>query len=132
MSKRRSVLVVDTEKGPKTTKADQDGIFDWKRCFICQSGETENLQSSLQALTGDKEKPYRELSKRIIRFDTIDMLPVPLNIDRLKDGEVTLDSSLIRHEAKFHKSCKNKFGKDKLDRAVQKYEKSRNNERGIH
>ena len=53
------------------------------------------------------------------------MLPVPLDADKLK-GTAILDHSLNSHKAKFHKFCKLKFGKEKLDRAIQKYNSQKN------
>ena len=128
MLKRRSVVAVDVnvEKPPKKSKSDQnEEEIDWTRCFICQKDETERLQSSSQAMTGDKEQPYKELAKRILKFESINLLPVPIDIEKLKQGGFTLEYSLINHEAQFHKTCKNKFGKDKLERAKAKYEKAR-------
>lgn len=133
MSKRRSVVTVDVGKDPKTIKSDQDNEkIDWTRCFICQKDEAEHLQATSDAKTGDKERPYRELAKRIIKFKSIDLLPVSLDIQKLEQGELSLEDALIRHRAKFHKSCKNKFGADKLERAIKKYEKSRHSEIGTY
>ena len=41
-----------------------------------------------------------------------------LDIELLMDGHEQLPESLFRHSAKFHKSCKLKFGQVKLDRAI--------------
>ena len=129
MSKRKSIVVVDTARKISKTDQDNEEGIDWSCCFICQTEKTEKLQSTSQALTGDKEQPYRELAKRIMRFDSMEMLPVTLDLDKLKGG-VELSDSLISHGAKFHKSCKLKFAKERLEKAVRKYEKSKKTERG--
>ena len=73
MSKRRSVVTVDVGKDPKTIKSDQDNEeIDWTCCFICQKDEAEHLQATSEAKTGDKEQPYRELAKRIMKFKRTD------------------------------------------------------------
>ena len=135
MSKRRSVIIADPGgSSPKSSKRDESDCkeeekIDWSSCFICQTDTDEKLQSSSKALTADKEQAYKELAKRIAKFDSIDMLPVPLDIDKLKEG-VALGDSLIRNEANFHKSCKLKFSNDKLNKAIQKYQKSDKIDRG--
>ena len=127
MSKRRSVIIADPGgSSPKSSKRDESDCkeeekIDWSICFICQTNTDEKLQSSSKALTADKEQAYKELAKRIAKFDSIDMLPVPL--DKLKEG-VALGDSLIRNETNLHKSCKLKFSNDKLNKAIQKYQKS--------
>ena len=47
---------------------------------------------------------------------------VPLKMNELR-GKLDLGDSLTRHAAKFHKSCKLKFGNEKLDKAMNKFEK---------
>ena len=52
----------------------------------------------------------------------MNLLPVPLKMNKLR-GKLQLGDSLTCHVAKFHKSCKLKFGNEKLDKAVKKFEK---------
>ena len=51
------------------------------------------------------------------------MLPTPIDV-QLLTGSTTLGESLELNSAKFHKSCKLKFGKEKLERALKKLNKS--------
>ena len=126
-------MAVNVGKDPKTIKSEGDNEeIDWTRCFICQKDEAEHLQATSEAKTGDTEQPYRDLAKRILKFESIDLLPVSLDIRKLEQGESSLEDAFIRHRAKFHKSCKNKFGADKLERAIKKYEKQRQSEIGTY
>ena len=51
------------------------------------------------------------------------MSPVLIDIDKLRGTTETLGESLFNNSAKFHKSCKLKFGNEKLQRAMKKSQK---------
>ena len=127
MSKRRSIKLVGNN-GAKVAKADKEGEeddeeeIDWELCFICQTEESEKLQSSSDARSTSGIQAYNDLADRIIKFHSMNLLPVQLKMNKLR-GTLELGDSLIRHAAKFHKSCKLKFGKEKLEKAMKKFEK---------
>ena len=52
----------------------------------------------------------------------MNLLPVPLKLIKLR-GKLELGDSLTRHAAKFYKSCKLKFEKKKLNKAMKDFEK---------
>ena len=56
-------------------------------------------------------------------FHEINMLPVPIDIDKIA-GHADLSYSLFQHSAKFHKTCKLKFDNEKLEKSKRKCEKS--------
>ena len=45
------------------------------------------------------------------------MLPVNVRVDKLESGK-RLGESLFQNKAKYHKSCKLRFGKNKLEKAI--------------
>lgn len=141
MSKRRSIKVVG-DNGAKVAKADKEGEeddeeddeeeIDWELCFICQTEESEKLQSSSDARSTSGNQAYNDLAHRIIKFHSMNLLPVQLKMNKLR-GTLKLGDSLIRHAAKFHKSCKLKFGMEKLEKAKKKFKKQKESEkRGNH
>ena len=126
MSKQKRVTVADSSKVKKEAKTpwlhsspDEDKDIDWEKCFLCRA---EYLQSSIGARSIDPQQSYNDLAERIIQFKEINMLPIPVNIKILAEGE-ELGNSLFKHEGKFHKMCKFKSGKEKLNKAKCKHEK---------
>ena len=47
----------------------------------------------------------------------MNVIPVPMDVDELSGGEA-LGTSLFNHPVKFHKTCKLKFGDEKLEKAI--------------
>ena len=83
------------------------------------------LQSSLEARSTDPVKAYEELGDRILKFESQNALPVPMKVDKLSGGEA-LGKSFLSHSAKFHKRCKLKLGKEKLEKVIKRHEKKYN------
>ena len=85
---------------------DEDKDIDWEKCFLCHDDLAESLQSSIGARSVDPQQPY-DLAERIIQFKEINMLTMPVNIEKLAEGE-ELGNSLFKDGAKFHKIRKGK------------------------
>ena len=91
--------------------------MDWKRCIICQKDVSEALRCPLSSSTGtvdDTKQAYIVLLKNIQEFQSINALPVQLNLEN-----ETVEN-LIQHSASWHKSCHLKFSNSKLERAKKK------------
>ena len=86
---------------------DEDKDIDWEKCFLCHDDLAESLQSSIGARSVDPQQPYNDLAERIIQFKEINMLTMPVNIEKLAEGE-ELGNSLFKDGAKFHKIRKGK------------------------
>ena len=137
MSKRRSVAVVRQDSGkviaqtPKLTdipvrqRSYKKHEINWDKCFICQRNSTEKLQSFLKVQSTDPVKAYEELLDRILKFELLNALLVPIEVDELSGGEA-LGTSLFNPSAKFHKMCKLKFGRKKLEKVIKQREKQEN------
>ena len=128
MSKRRSIKFAGNN-GAKVAKVDKEGKEDdneketgWNLCLICQTHEWEKLQSSSDAQSISASQAYNNPADRIKKFHHMNLLPVPLKMNKLR-GKLHLGDSLTRHAANFHKSCKLKFGDKKLDKALKQFEK---------
>ena len=83
---------------------DEDKDIDWEKCFLCHEDLAESLQG---ARSVDPQQPYNDLAERIIQFKEINMLTMPVNIEKLAEGE-ELGNSLFKDGAKFHKIRKGK------------------------
>ena len=131
MSKRKSVIVVRSDSAKVAAQIStttnvpvrqvnrEELKVDWEKCFICQTETGETLHSSSEAWSSDPAKAYSDLGERILKFESLNLLPVPLNLDELSGG-TALGTSLLNHKAKFHKTCKLKFGNEKLKKAIKR------------
>ena len=134
MSKRKSVIVVSSNSAKVTAQIStttnvpvrqvnrEELKVDSEKCFICQTETGETLQSSSEARSSDPAKAYNDLGECILKFESLNLLPVPLNLDELSGG-IALGTSLLNHKAKFHKTCKLKFGNEKLEKAIKRHKK---------
>ena len=88
--------------------------MDWALCVVCQQHSNEALKCPLNGPgSADKSGPYQSFLSRVCTFRELDVLPMPLT--HLTE-HVSVDE-MVLNEAKWHKSCHNKFGYDRLDRA---------------
>ena len=86
---------------------------------------TKKLQSSLEARSTDPVKAYEELGDGILKFESLNILPVPMEVGELSGGEA-LGISLLNHSAKFYKTCQLKFGNEKLEKEIKWHKKQDN------
>ena len=134
MSKRKSVIVVRSDSAKVAAQIStttnvpvrqvnlEELKVDWEKCFICQTETRETLQSSSEARSTDPAKAYSDLGEGILKFESLNLLPVPLNLDELSGG-TALGTSLLNHKTKLNKTCNLKFGNEKLKKAIKRHEK---------
>ena len=85
--------------------------------MVYQQNSNEALKCPMHGpSSADKSGPYQSFLSRVCVFRTLNLLPVPLS--HLTD-HITVDD-MVFNEAKWHKSCYNKFGMDRLDRVKRK------------
>ena len=93
--------------------------MDWNMCSICQKNTFEPVKCPLNVNgTGDKSQPYSTFLLNVNTLRALNSLPVAL-----KFAEDSTTSDLVHNKALWHKSCHQKFSKDKIERAVKKREK---------
>ena len=78
---------------------------DWFKCCLCHGDAIESLISSAEG--------YQMLANHISFFNSVNVLPNPMDIQRLDDGK-GIDTTLIGNNAKCHNSCRLKFNTIKL------------------
>ena len=123
MSKRKVDLISPSKRIACSSANDtpvaidnQEADVDWTKCFICENDTKEKLQCSQNAITANAKQSYENLAKSILDFKSIGNAPINVQVEKLSCGK-TLSQSLYDNSAKFHKTCKKKFDKDKLERA---------------
>ena len=120
MSKK--VVIVDCER---SAIPERSIIVDWQKCTICQKDTPEKLQcpATFQRKGYDCDSTYEALAANILRFAELGCMPVDLDLSALNCGN-GIKETFKQREAKFHKSCKEKFNDLKLGRALKRNEKS--------
>jgi hypothetical protein len=73
--------------------------------IACVGDTIESLISSAEG--------YQMLAKHIPVFNDVNVLSIPMDIQRLDDG-TGIDATLIGNNAKYHNSCRIKFNNTKL------------------
>jgi hypothetical protein len=94
--------------------------FDWRLCVICQLSTDEILQCPAESTRSDIGAGYKSFANNLVKFRDINNLPVKVNFNYFDEGRGVEDCFMI-HKAKWHKSCRSKFGNDKLERALKRH-----------
>ena len=92
--------------------------MDWSACIICQQKTGECLRCPLNSAVGSLEKraeAYEIFLQNVSRLRALNCLPRPILFD-----EGTTADDFTQNQAKWHKTCHNYFGKDRVDRAERK------------
>lgn len=90
----------------------------WDLCVLCQKDTTERLVNPAESkfLAKGKECGYKLLAENIIEFQKLGSLPLNIDIKRLDDGS-GIEATFKSNNAKWHKTCSNRYDKQKLQRA---------------
>ena len=92
--------------------------MDWRKCVICQENKSETLKCPLNAVSGEKTESYVSFMDNVSAFRNLGSLPARLYFDE----DLTVQN-LVQNKAAWHKSCRVKFSKEKLERAKSKRKK---------
>lgn len=83
--------------------------FLWDLCLLCQKPSKERLVIP-------KYEGYLTMAKNLATFaEHGDLPPAIRSLDQLDDGS-GLSQTLVKHAAKYHKTCKNKYDSQKAER----------------
>ena len=93
--------------------------YNWDLCFICQEKKSEPLKFPQSPhAEKDSQEIYHAFICRYHQFQELEALPVTLPTD------ICHETVLHKSNAKWHKSCYNKFANEKLERAKKKRERT--------
>ena len=112
---KRHVLVDPSHQPPilKQPKPSTSKMIksNWELCVLCQT-ETpgESLQCPLRSTKGPSGSGYASLAEDLLRFKTLQHMPMDLQVERLDYGD-GVDATLRAHSAQWHKKCRLKFNK---------------------
>ena len=95
----------------------------WDKCVLCQKDSAELLQCPAESNRKDVGAGYKTLASNISKFQELGYMPIPLNIKVLEEGNGIVHC-LLKHEARWHKSCNSKFNKTELKRAEKRLSSS--------
>ena len=114
--------IVDPEK---PFSSDKSVDFNWQECIFCQKHTTEDLQCPANIRRSDVEVGlgYYSLETNLERCRSLNWFPADISVEHLDDGN-GMAITLQKYEAKWHKTCRNKFSDLKIDR----YEKRKRKE----
>ena len=91
--------------------------FDWDACIFCQASDrSEPLQCPALSKRTDAGAGYQSVASNITGFAELGELPGFIRLSALDEGQGTA-ATLAEHNAKWHKSCRDKFNSTKLKRA---------------
>ncbi|CAH1160137.1 unnamed protein product [Phaedon cochleariae] len=84
-------------------------IIDWQKCSLCQSVTSESLLDPMKSKAMKPEQCYGVLENIILEFErTSGSTPVKVDVALLDEG-CGIKTTLLQHNAKWHKSCRLKL-----------------------
>ena len=122
----RKCKIIDAGEGASSERQcpEKTALIDWKLCAICQQDTEEKLDNpSIAKYRGsDKECGYKLFAENILEFHQIDALPEDIDIVKWDSGD-SIEATLRTNQAVWHKSCRNRFDKQKLQHVQKKKSK---------
>jgi hypothetical protein len=114
-SKKRKTDEMEESGGESSTEK-IDAPVSWLQCIICQAHSSEKLQypATLKCTDLPHSAGYKLIAQHILEFHRLGALPFSMHIAQLNTQE-GLEANLIANSACWHKSCRNKISKLKLD-----------------
>ena len=109
----RHILIDPTQ--PSTLKRSKPPpSTNWDICVLCQAVTDESLQCPLRSTKQSVGSGYASLAEDLFRFQTLQHMPMDINLERLDDGDGR-ESTLKAHRAEWHKKCRLRFNKKAFD-----------------
>ena len=98
--------------------------MDWKLCVICQKVKTgEPLQCPAISKRKDVGASYSSFARNLEEFQKIGSVPANVNIEELNEGQ-GIEHTLKERKASWHKTCRNAFSNEKIERAKKRKHES--------
>ena len=115
MSKQCKVIDPGEGCSSQTQSSQVFSETNWDLGALCQEDTPEKLVCP-------QEGSYKAVAECINEFQKLECLPININVDRLaKDGGI--EATLIQNKAKWHKTCRNRFDNQTLQRAHERKQK---------
>ena len=114
------VFIIANPQQPSTLAAEVsvEENTDWDKCVLCQTVNSEVLQSPASSRRSTDGAGYKTLADKLLAFNEINCLPSSI-VSRLMESQ-DLEEFLKSHQAKWHESCRLQYNKTKLERAAKR------------
>ena len=94
-------------------------ITNWNLCVLCQLDINAALECPTRSTRPTSGSGYKSLAEHLMQFQSLGRVPMDIDINRLDDGD-GIETTLMRHQACWHKTCQLNFNQTKLDRLNKK------------
>ena len=112
MAKCHVLIEPPTPKQRKVTRT-----TNWELCCLCQEDTGAPLQCPVNSLRASTVSGYVSLANHLSEFAELGHLLMNIDTARLNDGD-GMEATLVRHNARWHKTCRLKGNQTKLERLV--------------
>ena len=103
--------------------------LNFAQCFLCQSDDGSDLTDPMERKqsSNDTTNPHASIANLLLKWtiDLQDEYPLSQNLSELHALPGGLAHFLNSNRALYHKKCRNKLDKQKLDRALERVEKAK-------
>ncbi len=121
MSKKTFTIVRSPDRKEDQVERVQ---FKWSSCIICQKDSAEPLSNPrINPKKSDSGAGYQSISEDLLQFHELGPLPRSVRIEKFDEGD-GVQATFERQNAKWHKSCRNRYNSMKLERLKSKKRKS--------
>lgn len=94
-------------------------VVDWLKCIICQKETTEKTQCPANSKRNDSGSGYLTIERDLTSFHEAGELHLAAHWENLNEG-IGISQTFENHRAMWHKSCRDKFNKTKVDRLLKR------------
>ena len=94
-------------------------VADWLKCIICPKETTEKTQCPVNSKRNDSGAGYLTVERNLTSFHEAGELHLAVDWENLDEGN-GISHTFENHRATWHKSCRDKFNKTKVDRLLKR------------
>ena len=108
----------DISPQPGTSTEPLGSSIDWVKCVLCQADTGSRLVDPSRCTSRDNKpsEAYETIAHYIDAFHSLNELPFNINFEAIDDGSGVANTLKVNN-AVWHKTCRNKIDKQKLERA---------------
>lgn len=99
---------------------EKHAYIDYNKCVLCQKESDEPLSNPKNNTRGNTDERYKSLVTVLESYHDIGQLsslPFPIDLTALNDNGIGIVNTLVKNNAKYHRSCKRFFSNSRLQRA---------------
>ena len=94
-------------------------VVAWLKCIICQKETAEKTQCPANSKRNDSGAGYLTIERDLTSFHEAGELHLAVDWENLDEGN-GISQTFENHRATWHKSCRDKFNKTKVDRLLKR------------